>query len=211
VSVRGRSDRFRGEVTFFSNSINDFIFRNPLTEAEFEAREEEFDERFGVIDQPAAGHAHSGEFPFVEFVGADSRLFGFEAHADVTVTENFVAELTFDVVRGELRDTDDPLPRMPPFRFIPGLRYQDDALQVGGSIAITGDQNRVFGAETPTEGSAVLRLFGSYSFEAAGVTNTITARLDNATDKLYRNHLNYLKDVLPEMGRNFKVVYTVGF
>ena len=35
--------------------------------------------------------------------------------------------------------------------------------------------------------------------------------LDNATNKLYRNHLNYLKDVLPEMGRNFKLVYSVSF
>ena len=28
--------------------------------------------------------------------------------------------------------------------------------------------------------------------------NTITARLDNATDALYHNHLNYLKDLAPE-------------
>ena len=210
VSVRGRGDRVRGEVTFFTNSINDFIFRNPISEEEFEEREEEFDERFGVDDE-GGSHAHSDEFPFVEFVGADSRLYGVEAHADVTVAENVIAELTFDLVRGTLRDSDDPLPRIPPYRFIPGIRYQRDALQVGGSVAITGDQNRVFGAETPTEGAAVLRLFGSYSFVAGGVTNTITARLENVTDKLYRNHLNLLKDVLPEMGRNFKVVYTVGF
>ena len=44
-----------------------------------------------------------------------------------------------------------------------------------------------------------------------GLTNTITARLDNATNRLYRNHLNYLKDVLPEMGRNFKLVYSMQF
>ena len=44
-----------------------------------------------------------------------------------------------------------------------------------------------------------------------GVLNTITARLDNATDRLYFNHLNYLKDVLPEIGRTFKVVYSMGF
>jgi hypothetical protein len=40
-------------------------------------------------------------------------------------------------------------------------------------------------------------------------TNTITAGLDNATDKLYFNHLNYLKDLAPEMGANFRVVYNV--
>lgn len=33
----------------------------------------------------------------------------------------------------------------------------------------------------------------------------------DAIDTLYRNHLNYLKDVLPEIGGTFKVVYTIGF
>ena len=209
MSLRARSHRVRGEVTFFTNSINDFIFRNPISEEEFEEREEEFHDRFGV-DEEEEGE-HSDELPFVEFVGADSRLYGVEAHADVNLTSSLVAELTFDIVRGELADTDEPLPRIPPFRVIPGLRYQKNALQFGGSVTITGDQDRVFGAETPTAGAGVLKLFGSYSFVTGGVTNTITARLDNATDTLYRNHLNYLKDVLPEMGRNFKVVYSVQF
>ena len=31
--------------------------------------------------------------------------------------------------------------------------------------------------------------------------NTVTARLDNAADTLYRNYLNYLMDVLPGTGR----------
>jgi hypothetical protein len=53
--------------------------------------------------------------------------------------------------------------------------------------------------------------FGSYSFQAGGALNTVTLRLDNATNELYFNHLNYLKDILPEMGRNLKLIYTVGF
>ena len=40
---------------------------------------------------------------------------------------------------------------------------------------------------------------------------TLTARLDNATDTLYRSHLNYLKDTVPEIGRAFKLVYAVKF
>jgi iron complex outermembrane receptor protein len=211
VSLRARSERVRGEITFFHNRISDFIFRNPISEDEFEVREEEFDERFGVIDEPGGGHTHDDEFPFVEFVGADSRLVGFEAHADVNVTPNLVAEITADWVRGTLLDADAPLPRIPPFRVIPGLRYQRNAFQAGGSLTVVGDQNRVFGEETPTPGYGTLRLYGSYSFVGGGVTNTITLRLDNATDRRYFNHLNYLKEVLPEMGRNFKLVYSVGF
>jgi hypothetical protein len=53
--------------------------------------------------------------------------------------------------------------------------------------------------------------FGSYSFQAGGALNTVTLRLDNATNELYFNQLNYLKDILPEMGRNLKLIYTVGF
>jgi iron complex outermembrane receptor protein len=211
LSLRGRSDRVRGEFTFFTNRIHDFIFRNPLTEEEFEAREEEFDERFGVVDEPGGSHEHEDDLQFVEFVGADSNLMGIEAHADVNLTDSVIAEITYDWVRGELAASNDPLPRMPPSRVIPGLRYQRNALQIGGTVTVTADQDRIFGAETPTAGYGLLKLFGSYSFVAGGVTHTITARLDNATDTRYRNHLNYLKDVLPEMGRNFKFVYSVNF
>lgn len=210
ASLRIRTDRARAEVTFFNNSIHDFIFRNPLTEDQFEAREDEFDERFGVIDE-AGGHSHDAEFPFVEFVGADSRLFGIEAHADVTLNSFLNAEFTYDWVRGELSSTNEPLPRIPPFRVLAGLKYQKNALQIGGQVNAVAEQARVFGAETPTASYALLKFFGSYSFVTGAMTNTITGRLDNATNEKYRNHLNYLKDLLPEMGRTFKIVYSVSF
>jgi iron complex outermembrane receptor protein len=211
LSVRARSERFEAEVTVFRNRIENYVFRNPLTEAEFEAREEEFDERFNV-PPPAAGEPHDhGEFPFVEFTGRDSTLTGFEAHGDVKLTSEFTLEATFDLVRGELSDTGDPLPRMPPARLTAGLTWQRNAFQIGGSITAAADQNRVYGDETPTEGYATGRVFSSYSFNRGGALHTITARLDNVTDTLYRSHLNYLKDLLPEMGRSFKLVYTVGF
>jgi iron complex outermembrane recepter protein len=211
VSLRARAGRFKGEFTVFRNDIRDFIFRNPLTEDEFEDREEEFEDRFGHSDDDGGDHAHGGEFPFVEFVGADSVLWGFEAHGDLDLTSNLFLEVGYDWVRGQLKATNRPLPRIPPFRVITGLRYQRNAFQVGGSATMVGEQTRVFGAETTTDGYTMLRAFASYSFNAGGALNTITARLDNATDTLYRNHLNYLKDELPEIGRNFKLVYTVRF
>ena len=70
ASVRWRHRRFGGELTYFRNSIDDFIFRNPMSD-------EEFVERY-----PDEAEA-VGEFPFVEFVARDSVLQGVEAHADV--------------------------------------------------------------------------------------------------------------------------------
>jgi outer membrane receptor protein involved in Fe transport len=72
-------------------------------------------------------------------------------------------------------------------------------------------QDRVFGEETATDGYNLLKLFASYTFGGERAASTITARLDNATNELYRNHLSLIKDNVPEMGRNFKLVYSVKF
>jgi iron complex outermembrane receptor protein len=186
AAFRWRYMRTSGEVAFFRNDISDYIFRLPT----------------GEIEE---------DLPVVEFVGADSVLQGVESHFDVTLTSQLTAEAGFDYVRGELKDSGDSLPRMPPFRFRGGLRYQRNALQIGGQATVAADQDRVFGEETPTEGYELLKLYAAYSFTGGGAVNTITARLDNAANELYRNHLSYIKDFTPEMGRSFKLVYIVRF
>ena len=35
--------------------------------------------------------------------------------------------------------------------------------------------------------------------------------LDNATNERYENHLSYIKDFVPEMGRSFKIIYSLRF
>ena len=124
---------------------------------------------------------------------------------------DFAVEIGADYVRGQVKDTDEPLPRMPPFRFRVAPRYQKNALQVGGEVTATAKQDRVFGAESPTDGYTLLKLFASYSFVTARATNTVTFRVDNLTDELYRNHLSFLKELTPEMGRNVKLLYNVRF
>ena len=43
------------------------------------------------------------------------------------------------------------------------------------------------------------------------VAHTFTARLENVTNELYRNHLSLIKDLVPEMGSNFRLLYNVKF
>jgi iron complex outermembrane receptor protein len=201
ASVRWQSGRFTGEFTYFRNNIDDYIFRNPISEEEFHAR-------YGDLE--AGDHDH-GDLPIIEFVAADSMLQGVEAHADFEALRGFFVELGYDIVRGELREGNRPLPRIPPTRFRGGLRYQKNALQVGGELIAAAKQDRVFGEETPTDGYNLLKLFTAYSFGSDRIMHTITARLDNATNELYRNHLSLIKDFVPEMGRNFKLIYSVRF
>jgi iron complex outermembrane receptor protein len=186
ASFRWRFARASGEVSYFRNSIDNFIFRNPTGETE-------------------------EDFPVIRFTGADSLLQGVEAHTDVEISSSWIAEVGFDAVRGTLRATDEPLPRIPPYRFRGGLRYRYNALQAGGEVVVAAKQDRVFGAETPTDGYATLKLFGVYSLQQAKLLHTFTARLDNATNETYYNHLSFIKDFVPEIGRNFKFIYSVRF
>jgi iron complex outermembrane receptor protein len=217
ASLRFRSGRASGEITYFRNDISDFIFRNVIDHEEFEEREEEFVERFGGREpsghhhEEEEGEAHEEEeFAIHEFVARDALLQGIEVHADFAVTSRLFVELGADYVRGAL-DDDTPLPRMPPFRARGGVRYQYAGFQAGGEVIGAATQDRVSGAEEPTDGYTLLKLFTSYSFTAGDALNTITVRLDNATDELYRNHLSFIKELVPEMGRNFKVLYSVRF
>jgi iron complex outermembrane receptor protein len=194
ASVRLQHARASGEVSFFVNTINNFIFRG-LT---------------GEIRD---------DLPVAIFSQGDARLEGIESHVDLKVGEYWWVEGGLDYVRGTLTTTDQPLPRIPPLRGRTGLHYRRNAFQAGVEGVLTGKQDRIFVVqtlggsvgETPTDGYNLLKLFASYSFASGRAAHTITVRLDNVTNELYHNHLNYLKDLMPETGRDFRVVYSVKF
>jgi iron complex outermembrane receptor protein len=196
LSMRWQTRRASGEVSWYRNAIDRYIFRNPLTPEEIEA---EYGPDLGA------------EFPVIRFTPTDAVLTGMELHSDVRVMNGLTAEGGLDLVRGTNRELDQPLPRIPPFRIIAGLRYQRNALQFGGTLIVAAKQDRVFGAETPTDGYTTLRLFSAYLWQTGENLHSLTLRVDNVTNELYFNHLSYLKDVVPEMGRSVKLVYGVRF
>ena len=149
--------------------------------------------------------------PVINFVAADSLLQGLESHVDLQVAPRLYVEGGVDYVRGTLRATDEALPRVPPLRGRVGLRYQANAFQAGGEIVSAAKQDRTYGVETATDGYTTLKLFGSYSFATGRSTSTLSARFDNVSNELYRNHLSFIKDAVPELGRNFRLVYSVSF
>ena len=114
LSLRWRTPRASGEVTYFRNDIRDYIFRREMTRKSSRSAREEFVER---VRRPRAGRpraTHEGEegrakrrLAFVEFVGADALLQGVEAHSDFQLTSQLSAELGLDYVRGSLKDEED--------------------------------------------------------------------------------------------------------
>ncbi len=187
LSLRYRTSRFVGDGTIFVNSIDKYIF--PFQTGEI-------DEEEGL--------------PIVSFTSADARFTGFEAHADAGLTRAVWLVLGCDGVRGELRDG-GALPRIPPRRLWAGLRLEHGPFHVEGEVKNVGEQNRVYGAETPTDGYTVVNVHASYQLTRHHAVHTVTVRADNVGDELYRNHLSYIKDQAAEPGRSFRLVYGVRF
>ena len=187
LSLRYRAARFSGEGTVFINRIDDFIF--PL--------------QTGEVDEEG--------LTVVNFVSADSKFTGFEAHVDAGLTQELWLVLGGDAVRGELRDNGDALPRIPPYRLWAGLRFEHGPFHLEGEVKNVGEQTRVYGAETTTDGYTLVNFHGSYQLTTGRTVHTVTLRVDNIGDELYRNHLSYIKDLAPEMGRSVKLLYGVRF
>lgn len=194
ASLRWKGTRASGEVTAFTNTIDHYVFRELTTDVE-------------------------DDLPVTFFRQGNATINGIESHIDLRVAEYLWLEGGLDYVRGQLTSADTPLPRMPPFRGRLGVRFQRQAFQAGVDGVLTSTQNRVYSigtgpnavGESPTDGYNLWKLYVAYSVARARVLHTLSARLDNAGNRRYSNHLNYLKDLAPEVGRDFRVSYTVGF
>ncbi len=69
----------------------------------------------------------------------------------------------------------------------------------------------VFTLETPSAGYSVFGINGTYVYAKERYAHIFTFGSQNLGDRLYRNHQNFIKDILPEQGRNFRASYTIRF
>lgn len=186
LTLRWRRPRFSGEVTLFGNWIDGFVF--PL-----------------LTDDEADG------FPVVRFTATDAHLRGLEAHLDLELRGGFALELGADGVRGEVRGGGGPLPRIPPYRGWLAVRYEANGFHVEGELRGAARQRRVSGLESATAGYGLVNLHASYKLVRGNAVHTFTLRLDNAGDRLWRNHLSFVKELTPEIGRSLRAAYGLRF
>ena len=186
LSLRWRKPRVSGELTVFGNRIDDFIF-------------------------PVQTGEREDDLPVIVYAARDAQFRGLEAHVDVDLAKSFSVELGADGVRAQARDNDDPLPRIPPYRGWVALRFERKGFHLEGELRASAKQDRVYGLETPTNGFSLVNLHTSYRLIRGASIHTFTLRFDNATDTRWRNHLNFIKDQAPEMGRGLKALYSVRF
>jgi iron complex outermembrane receptor protein len=92
-----------------------------------------------------------------------------------------------------------------------GLDFRRGGLSVRPELRLTRDQDRVFLNETRTAGYSMFQVSASYSFAGRHTAHVFGVDAFNLGNRLYRNHLSFIKDRAPEMGRGVRFSYTVRF
>lgn len=192
-SLRHQSKRFRVSGDVYYYRINDFVFLAP--------QDEDGDGQIDIED---------GLF-VSRYEQADARYVGAELNAEATFNDYLGGFISLDFVRAKLIDPDLDLPRIPPARARLGLdiRYKD--LSVRPEAVFAADQDRIFPLETPTAGYGIFNVAGSYTIGRQHFAHIFTFNAYNLTDRLYRNHVSFIKDLVPEIGRGIRFGYTVRF
>ena len=116
-----------------------------------------------------------------------------------------------DYVRADLTELRQPLPRIPPLRSTLGVDWRFNAFSVRPELVLARRQDRVFDNESPTAGYATVNLNASYTIVNSRTAHVFTVSGYNLTDRLYRNHLSFIKDIAPEIDRNLRLNYTLRF
>jgi iron complex outermembrane receptor protein len=115
-----------------------------------------------------------------------------------------------DYVNAQLEDG-RPLPRITPLRGRIGLDFHYNNFSVTPEFVAVADQNRVFTNETRTPGYGVFNVTGSYVISKKHYANIFSVNAFNLTNRLYYNHISFIKDISPEIGRGVKFTYTIRF
>jgi iron complex outermembrane receptor protein len=184
--LRHSSKRLRFEANGFYYHIRDFIFLAPTGDVE--------------DDLIVARHTQG-----------TTRYAGTEARLDVELHPLVWLNLGMDYVNAELTEENTPLPRIPPLRGRVGLELRYKGLLLNPELVMAKDQNRLFPAETRTAGYTVFGLSGSYLIAHGHAAHIISFNAFNLGNRLYRNHLSFIKEFAPEAGRGLRVTYTLRF
>ena len=187
VSLRHQNSKLKAEANFYYYSFKNFVFLAPT----------------GEVDDVSG-------FPIALFLQGDSRFTGTELSLDVTAHKYLNVLTGLDYVNAELKDG-RALPRIAPLRARFGLDFHKGNLSIRPEFVAVGRQDRIFANETPTAGYGTANVTGSYTIARQHFAHIFSVNAYNLNNKLFFNHISFIKDISPEIGRGVRFSYTVRF
>ncbi|MBI4445024.1 MAG: TonB-dependent receptor [Acidobacteria bacterium] len=145
------------------------------------------------------------------YAQAGARFVGTEVTADFSLHPNLWLNAGLDYVHAELRGSSTPLPRIPPLRGRFGFHIRYRELSIKPEMILVNEQERIFRTETRTAGYSVANLAVSYTLPLTHFSHHFAVNAFNLGNRLYRNHVSFIKDLVPEIGRGIRFTYSVKF
>jgi iron complex outermembrane receptor protein len=186
LSLRQQARHVRGEINFFYYGISDFVFLAPTGEAE-------------------------DGLPLARYAQAGSRFTGTEVGLDLGLRDGLWLNLGLDYVQAELKNSGEPLPRIPPLRGRIGFDFRANGFSFRPEVRLADSQDRLFGTETRTPGYVLFNISASHMVTHQHAAHIFGVEAFNLGDRLYFNHLSFIKDRAPEIGRGVRFTYTLRF
>jgi iron complex outermembrane receptor protein len=198
LSLRQQAGKVHAEANFFYYKLRKFIFLAPT------------------------GGIEDGLFE-AEYLQGGTRYLGGEVVFDVAVLPTLTLFTGLDIVNAELTEAvtspvtavttpnGTSLPRIPPLRGRVGFDLHYKGFGFRPEAVMASSQNDVFAGETRTPGYTVFNIGASYTVARAHAIHVISVNAFNLGNRLYRNHVSFIKDLAPEIGRGVRVSYTLRF
>ena len=201
ISLNFQNQGFFGELTFYVNSVSDYIYLMD---------EEDDDHDNG--DAGASADPHGHDLPHAEWLQQDADFNGYELEIGKTFDlsrGNLTLSYGRDSVTAEFSNGGN-VPRIIPSRNIYSIAYLEDTLSVRLSLKDVGEQSDIAVSETSTEGYQMLNLRANKSIQFdSGLVLNLTAFGNNLMDEVARNHSSFVKNEVPLPGRNLGVKFSI--
>jgi len=214
ASMRYASKDLKGEVSFFRNRIEDFIFVEAVTSGVNPVS----GLVIGSIDPgtglPVEATDPTSGNPLFKFKHVDATLFGCELGIEAQLLEWLSLNGGADWIRGENETASRPLSLIPSNRVKIGAKLQKhefgilENLFIGATVKLVDTQTRLGVGETRTAGYTLVDLDVGTDISIAEKSHVkVSLSVDNLFDRAYVEHLSRYKAYALNPGRNiiFKV------
>ena len=157
------------------------------------------------------GSGAAGWLWIYQYTGQDVVMNGAEIRIDGEVLPNFRLQFNMSYVDGTVETSGKPLERIPPLSGKVAFSYAPWPFHFHVTSRFSGSQTRLGEFEQPTDGYLVHDVGAYMSLWWKKLENTVVFEIENFFDTAYREHLSLIKAVMPEPGRNVKLLYKLNF
>ncbi len=192
-SLRHQGSRIRADFNVFYYRISNYVY--------LAYRDEDGDGQVDIEDN----------LPVLAYSQGKSQYYGAEFSFDADVNKFVNVFFNADYVRAKLLDERLNLPRIPPMHAKFGFDFRVKGFNVRPEIDLAGAQKKLYPLETRTAGYGTFNIASNYIIGKPHLTHIFSVNAFNLLNKEYRNHLSFIKDLAPEIGRGLKFSYTIRF